>query len=92
MREVSIENFLRDEVARCGGFCVKLNPLWNIGIPDRLVVLPGCVAFVELKRPKGGRLSVAQKFWSKRLTEMGCEWHMLHTKIFVNDFLTRWRT
>jgi hypothetical protein len=37
-----------------GGLCLKLNPQWFVGIPDRLL-LPGkgVVVFLEMKRPEG---------------------------------------
>ena len=94
-RELSIEKHLYDEVILLGGFCIKLNPLWNIGVPDRLVAVRIGIgrdahtlfAFVELKRPKGGRLSVTQKWWKKRLDAMHIPYYVLHTKELVNQFL-----
>jgi hypothetical protein len=42
------------------------------GFPDRLIVLPGGrVAFVELKRPGGGVVSVQQTLWINILTTLG---------------------
>lgn len=76
-----------DEVKARGGVCIKLNPAWYKGIPDRLVILPQRIAFVELKRPKGGRLEFVQKWWKKRLTSLGHECQVLHTKEAVNAFL-----
>lgn len=91
-KEKSIENHLRDECTIRGGFCIKLNPLWNIGVPDRLVACCAddgrtLFAFVELKRPKGGKLSVTQKWWRKRLTALGIPHYVLHTKALVDAFL-----
>lgn len=52
MRERVIEKYLENKVDEAGGLCLKLNPLWFIGIPDRLVLLPqGRVLFIELKAP-----------------------------------------
>jgi hypothetical protein len=94
VREVSIEKFLADQIRLRGGVCIKLNPAWNIGIPDRLCIFvtrdgPSVIAFVELKRPKGGRATVVQKWWKKRLTDLGCECHILSTKDEVTEFLCR---
>ena len=86
--ELSIEKYLKKEVEAVGGVCLKLNPLWYLGIPDRLCVLPnGALAFVETKRPVGGRLSIPQKMWKKKLTALGCEWHMLSTTQQVDTFI-----
>lgn len=54
MREAKIEGALVAGVELEGGLCLKLNPLWFIGIPDRLCLLPGGRAiFVETKAPDG---------------------------------------
>lgn len=87
IRERSIEKYLGDEIKAQGGVYIKLNPNWYIGIPDRLAVFKGRCAFVELKRPKGGRLSGAQKMWRKMLTLAGAEWHMLCTREDVDNFI-----
>lgn len=48
--EKTIERHLVEEVARLGGFALKLTAQYHTGIPDRLVLLPGGQAiFVELK-------------------------------------------
>jgi hypothetical protein len=83
-KESSIEKILSDEIKSVGGVFIKLNPAWLKGIPDRLCILPTLdgrarIAFVELKRPLGGRLSVAQKWWKLRLTALGCEWYLICT-------------
>lgn len=70
--EKEIEKKLVNLVRKQGGLCLKwVCPGWS-GVPDRIVLLPGArVVFVEVKRPKGGRLSELQKFWRKRLNSLG---------------------
>lgn len=88
VKEASIENLLRLRVDALGGLCVKLNPLGYGGIPDRLVVLPGPrVAFIELKRPKGGVIARRQHWWRDRLVALGCEHWFIHTPEKVCAFL-----
>jgi hypothetical protein len=71
-REESIEGYLRARVKDVGGLCIKLNPAGLVGIPDRLVVLPGGrVAFVEVKKPRGGVIGRAQFVWRDRLVDLG---------------------
>lgn len=69
--EKDIERKLVAMVKRHGGLCLKwVCPGW-VGVPDRIILLPGgCVMFVELKRPHGGRLSKMQVWWAKKLIEL----------------------
>ena len=71
--EKEIEQKLKKMVERHGGLCLKwVCPGW-LGVPDRICLLPGgIVIFVELKRPDGkGRLGAMQKWWAKKLGELG---------------------
>lgn len=86
--EKNIEAYLAARVKACGGVHIKLNPAWNIGIPDRLVVLSGGrVIFIELKRPVRGRLSQAQKMWKKRLTALGVENYVAASRAEIDNLL-----
>lgn len=70
--EKQIEQTLVNMVRKHGGLCLKwVCPGWA-GVPDRIILLPGgrCI-FAELKRPKGGTLSSRQKWWGKKLTDLG---------------------
>ena len=52
MTEKTLETKLYDSVKRMGGLAVKVWPVTFIGLPDRLILLPGGKAhFVELKSP-----------------------------------------
>jgi hypothetical protein len=70
--EKDIEKKLRQIVERHGGRCLKWTcPGW-VGVPDRLVLLPGGhLHFVETKRPKGGRYSAMQDKWRDWLHALG---------------------
>ncbi len=70
--EKDIEKKLCLMVERHGGLCLKwVCPGWS-GVPDRIVLLPGGrIMFIELKRPKGGKLSAMQKWWHKKLRILG---------------------
>lgn len=71
MREEKIEARLVRLAEDSGGVCLKLNPLWYIGIPDRLLLLPGAVIiFVETKTT-GGRVSPKQLWWHTKLQALG---------------------
>lgn len=86
--EDTVERHLMRQVKALRGMVLKLPAIWYTGIPDRLVLLPQArVAFVELKRPKGGRYEPLQPWWLKRLAKLGFTVATLHTKEAVDDFL-----
>ena len=71
-RERDVERTLSVMVRRHGGWCLKwVCPGWS-GAPDRIVLLPGGrVIFVEVKRPKGGRVSPRQAWFAEQLRALG---------------------
>ena len=86
-REVEIEKKLTETVKRHGGRCLKwVCPGWS-GVPDRIVLLPGAhIFFVELKRPRGGRLSPLQRKWSEWLSALGFYYCTIWTVADVRMF------
>lgn len=71
LAEHRVEKVLVSEIEARGGYVIKLAPLGRVGLPDRLVLLPGGVAaFVELKAP-GKPLRPAQARWISRLHALG---------------------
>ena len=85
--EKDIERKLKDLVEDLGGKCLKWTcPGWR-GVPDRIVLMPhGRVYFVELKRPKGGRLSEMQKWWHKQLRERSFWVFCIHSEEELRTF------
>ena len=88
-----LEKFLEQKLVRrvkvAGGMCLKWSSPGAAGVPDRIVLLPGGrVVFVEMKRPKGGRLSKLQKWWASELTDLGftynCIWNENDLQEFAN--------
>lgn len=71
MRERDIERALVKRVKQAGGEIRKVMWIGRRGAPDRLVLLPGRVAFfAELKAP-GGRVSRLQDLEHRRLRAAG---------------------
>ena len=72
MIERDVERALVGIVKRHGGLALKwVCPGW-LGVPDRIVLLPrGRILFVELKRPKGGKISAMQDWWRRKLSGLG---------------------
>lgn len=79
--ERDTERALVNMVKRQDGLCLKwVCPGWA-GVPDRIILLPGGrVIFAELKRPNGGRLSEMQKFWGRKLQDLGFLWLVIHDR------------
>ena len=71
-REREVERRLVDRVSAAGGQCLKFVPEQAPGMPDRLVLMPGGVSvWVELKRPRGGRLAPLQSWRHEQLRRLG---------------------
>lgn len=84
--EVTVEDYL---VNTCEGLCgvaLKVLVKGRRGFPDRLCILPGGVVFfVELKRPKGGRVAPLQTTWHKMLSALGVKVFVCKTKDEVDE-------
>jgi hypothetical protein len=88
VKEKSIEFFLKKSVEGLGGLAIKLSPIGYVGIPDRLVLLPGgVVIFVEVKKPKGGVIAPMQVWWSNRLKKLGFRHEFVLTREDVNRII-----
>lgn len=88
--EKSIEKTLTEKVRVHGGLCLKwVCPGWA-GVPDRIVLLPpGRVVFVELKRPKNGKLSALQKWWRDWLQWHGFVYYVIQDRSKLQWFVER---
>lgn len=88
MKETTIEKYFVRRVAKKGGLTYKLEVPGQRGLLDRLAVLPGGrILFVELKRPKGGRVSAVQHVTLERLRALGAEAHVARTKEEIDALL-----
>jgi hypothetical protein len=85
VRESIIEGHLRREVKKLRGRTVKIRGVR--GWPDRLVLLPGRMFFVETKRPKGGRFEPLQEYTHRVIRRMGHTVHVCYTKQQVDECL-----
>lgn len=85
--EKEIERKLVDLVKLHGGICLKwVCPGW-LGVPDRIVLMPGGrVYFVELKRPKGGEISRMQQWWADKLRALGFWALFIHDEVELGAF------
>ena len=87
-KEIAVENYLCAAIDERGGFCPKFIDKGRRGAPDRLVILPGHPTyFVELKRPKLGRLAPWQERYHEQLRACGQKVWVLSSTEEVDDFL-----
>lgn len=70
MRERDIEDYLVKRVKAMGGIAYKFTSPQRVNVPDRIVVLPARLVFVELKAP-GVRPNEGQLREHSRLRDLG---------------------
>ena len=77
MLESRVEASLKRAAESRGGLSVKL--LGQIGLPDRLILLPGPkILFVETKAP-GKRPRKIQRWWHDKLRKLGFRVEVIDT-------------
>ena len=78
--ESDLEAFFAKKVRAVGGMAIKVVPAGQVGVPDRLVLLPGdpgSLHLVELKTTSG-QLRPMQRYFIERAEEMGVPVAVLH--------------
>ena len=79
MRESAIERHLVERVRRIGGECFKFVSPGRVGVPDRVVILPGGEIFwIELKTWTG-KVSPEQLRMHFRLRELDQDVHVIRS-------------
>ncbi|WHH58465.1 VRR-NUC domain-containing protein [Petroclostridium sp. X23] len=87
MREKVIEEYLRDRIKAIGGRAYKFVSPGNVGVPDRLILLPGGkVVFAELKAP-GKKPTPNQTNQIKRILNLGFDVHIIDSKYGVDKLI-----
>lgn len=84
--EKTIEAYLVSEVRRRGGLCLKYSNPAEAGYPDRLVILPREVCFIELKR-KGEKPRPLQVSRMNLLRALGANAFVCDCKADVDAFM-----
>ncbi|MGE7092550.1 VRR-NUC domain-containing protein [Lysinibacillus sp. NPDC048646] len=91
MRESQIENYLKREIEKLGGLCLKFVSPGNKGVPDRIIILPnGQVIFAELKN-ETGKLSALQVKMQETLKQLNCRALVLTCKPSVDKLIVELR-
>lgn len=87
--ERDVERYLIKECERRGWLCWKFVSPGRRGVPDRIVIRPGAVAFVEVKR-KGGRVSPLQLRRIEELTRRGVAARVVEAKGEIDEMIREW--
>ena len=87
MKEKDIENYLRLQVKKLGGLAYKWISPGNVGVPDRIILMPnGKIYFVELKTDKG-KLTELQNRQLLKIKGMQQEVRVVYGKAGADDFI-----
>jgi Holliday junction resolvase-like predicted endonuclease len=86
VRENEVERYLDEQVRKIGGITRKWENRHHAGVPDRIVILPNIIVFVEVKT-ENGKLSKLQEREHKRLREAGANVGVVYGKLSVDDFI-----
>lgn len=87
MLEKQIEKYLKEEVQARGWICWKFVSPSTTGVPDRIVIARNQIVFVELKKPKTGRVSKVQEFRMRQLTGLGHRTKIIDSKAGVDNLI-----
>ena len=86
MRERVIERYLFEQIKQLGGMCIKMEPRYAAGVPDRLILFKGDAIFVEVKAP-GKKPTQKQMLFHKRLDEQDIPIYIIDTKEKVDELV-----
>lgn len=93
MRESEIENYLVWTVETLGGKTYKFKSPNQRGVADRIVCMPnGETWFIELKRPKGGRLAPLQVLFRDEVVSLQQKYALLINKEEIDTWSHDYRT
>lgn len=85
--ERRVEKYLVDRITNLGGLPWKFTSPGTAGVPDRIVIMNGLICFVELKRPKGGRVSDMQQWRINQLKKQGMKAYVIKNKDQVDHLV-----
>ena len=92
MRESEIENYLVWTVETLGGKAYKFKSPNQRGVSDRIVCMPnGETWFIELKRPKGGRLAPLQALFRDEVQSLQQQYALLINQQEIDEWASAYR-
>lgn len=93
MLEKEIENYFVWAVETLGGKAYKFKSPNQRGVADRIACMPnGETWFVELKRPKGGKLAPLQALFRDEIVKLQQQYALLTNKQEIDAWFQKYRT
>jgi hypothetical protein len=89
VRESTIERYLCTQVQKAGGVSYKWASPSHRGVPDRLVLLNGCVRLVEVKAP-GKKPTPLQQHTHTVIASQGFQVEVVDSKEAVDQLIEKW--
>lgn len=90
--EKQVESRLNFEVKKLNGISIKLLPFHYAGLPDRIILLPmGVLYFVEVKKPKGGKVSPVQKYVHEQFLKIGFKVRIICNYDQINELINEYK-
>ena len=90
--EKDLERRLNREIKQMGGKSVKVYNPWDVGFPDRMLLMPGGrVVFVELKST-GERPRAIQRVKHEKLRALGYEVRVIDNFVELKQFINEIQT
>ena len=75
--EKHIERYVRKQIEQMGGRCLKWVCPGNVGVPDRIILLPHrTIYFIEFK-DTSYKPTALQEWWGDELRRMGFKWRII---------------
>ncbi len=84
--EKRLEKKLSIEIKKLGGLALKYVPIYNAGMPDRLILVNGRTYWAEIKS-SGKKLSRIQEIRRRELDRLGFKVHIIDSEPKLNEFI-----
>ena len=85
--EKHIEQYVRKQIEKMGGRCLKWVCPGNAGVPDRIVLLPKHkMIFIEFK-DQNYEPTALQEWWGDELKRLGFKWRIIRGIDEAHEFI-----
>ena len=87
MKEKLLEKKLREKIKKMGGLALKFIPFHFVGMPDRLILLPGARVYWVETKSTGKKLRPIQETRQKQLKRLGFKVYKIDCQKDLDLFL-----